>query len=216
MAQLLGPTPPLLRLVTGAGDWWTRAQDGRYELARVTGDGFVYNLDGTKTANPIAAHAWDWDSSTWPPPADQNFVGRWWLILYAPVNVPYATTNDGTFNSPGICGDFWNDPTTQSPDPGPWAGTIGTNSPAALVERVFSLIGQRHVPGFECSHVIVAFDQTQFAPDGSSVLPGGALGTAYPDGNWGHHGKPSSGEWIVARNSTAEYWRYPREGDHLT
>lgn len=203
LAGILGPTPPLMRVFQlQGGDWWTRNQDGSYVHQRHTGDGRRYNLDGTTTPDATVAVLVDWDSATVPPPADQGQAGRWGIVIYAPLNTPYGTTDDGTFDDPGIVGDLWNDPTTQGPDPGPWAGTVGTNAPICLVDLVRSVVAQRSMVGFACCYVVIAFDPDSFNPDGSSS-------GAYPtDGTWGHHTKfvAFANTRIPARLGTAEYW----------
>lgn len=201
LAGVLGPTPPLMRIFQlSGGDWWTRLQDGTYLFQRADGSGKRYNTDGTVEPDTTTTVVVDWDSTTDPPPADQGAPGRWGLIMYAPINTPYGTVDDGTFNAPGTVGDFWNDPTTQTPDLWPWAGTVGTNAPIVLVELVRTVIDQRAMVGFLCSYIIIAFDPDSFAPDGSSGV--------YPDGSWGHHSKYDAGtnKRIPARLDTAEYW----------
>lgn len=215
LAGALGPTPPLMRIVNGAGDWWTRFQDGHYELAKVDGSGLTWNLDGTITANGIVVVAWNWDGLTAPPPVDAGFLGRWWLILYEPLNTPYGTLGPYTFNDGAVFGHVWNSVTTTGPEPSPWAATFGTNAPAALVTIIFNVILQRQCSGFMCNHVLIALDPNSFKPDGTSTLPAGALGTAYPDGHWGWGTKydSSTHSRIISRNSTAIYWRMPSDID---
>lgn len=204
-----GQLAPLMRIVATDGSWWTRYPSGVYELARVNGEGFTYNADGTTTPLATAAHAWDWDSATVPATLDQGFVGRWWLILYMPINTPYGTAFADTFQDGDVFGHQWNSHTALGQEPDPWAATWGSNAPSALVALVFGVITQRQVVGFQCSHVIYASDPASFAPDGSSAAP--ALGTTYPDGHWGWSSKYDSGTntRIIARNSSAVYWRLP-------
>lgn len=216
LAGILGPTPPMMRVVNAAGDWWTRHPSGVYELARVSGLGVTYNLNGTtSSATPsFAAQAWNWDSSTVPPPVDVGFAGRWWLILYLPINAPFGTTfAPDTFSSGAVFGHQWSSDTTTGQEPDPLAATFGTNAPSVLVSKVFDVIGQRQCAGLQCSHVIVASDPTSFAPDGSSSAP--AYGSAYPDGTWGWATRYDSASHarIMARNPTAEYWRFPSDVD---
>lgn len=214
IAGVLGPTPPLLRIVNRSGDWWTRATDGHYELVRTSGKGLTYALDGTATANPTVARAWDWDSTTSPPTPTQGDAGDWWLVVYEPLNDPYGTSGPYTFNSGYQLAHPWDsrlgDPfygATGAPE-NPDAATWGTNAPSKLVSLIFAVIKQRQTVGYNCDHVIVATDATQFAPDGSSVLPAGALGSAYPDGSWGWDSATSlAGAVTITRNSTAIYWR---------
>ena len=214
LARALGPSPPLMRIVTSGGAWYTREQDGTYLYQTVAGTGFSLDAQGNATHDTTVAHAWYWDGITLPAPPDKSDFSRAWLILYPPVSVPYLTTTDGTAMDPGRAGDLWNDPTAdvevigQPSIVNPWAGTCGSNAPLCLVELIRSVIQQRGCAGFRMAWIVVAFDATQFAPDGSSTLPGGVAGTAYPDGLWGWHTKYDSGtnSQIVARNATAEYW----------
>lgn len=211
LAGVLGPTPPLMRAIyLDSSDWWTRYQDGHYELIRANGTGYTYNLDGTTSANTTHAQAVDWDSQTLPAPPDKGYVGRWILILYMPVNTPYGTTGPYTFNSGAVFGHLWNDLHNVEPaDPWPDVATFGTNSPAKLVDLVLGVVKQREAAGFRCVWVVIATDPASFNPDGSSTLPAGALGSAYPNGTWGWDGRLSGGQWVTARNSTAIYWRMP-------
>lgn len=201
LAGILGPTPPLMRIVNRQGEWWTRYQDGSYTQHHVTLPCMHYALDGTTSIVSGHAHAWDWDSATEPPPVTQGDPGDWWLILYAPLNTPYGTITDQTFDAPGIVGDLWNDPTTQAFAPSPWAGTVGTNAPIVLVDLIRSVIAQRACAGFRCLWIVVAFDPDSFEPLGTSAA-------AYPDGHWGQHSKFDSGTnaRIPARLDSAEYW----------
>lgn len=216
LAQVLGPTPPLMRAVNRNGDWWTRYQDGHYDFARTSGLGLTFNLDGTTSLLSTVAHAWDWDSASHPTPPTAGELGDWWLILYEPLEPPYGTTTDLTFNDPGQFADLWNSPVG---DPGfgapgaaqnPWGGTFGTNAPYALVELVRAVIGQRQTAGFNCLWIIIATDPASFSPDGSSSP--GASRTAYPDGTWAWHTTWDAGSntRVVARLKTAEYWLGPR------
>jgi hypothetical protein len=204
LAGVLGPNPPLMRLVNRAGDWWTRNQDGTYLLQRVDGTGRLYNADGTTTPDATMAQPWNWDLyNTNPKPGNWQDPGDWYLILYAPLDTPYGTQTDLTFDDPGIVGDLWDDPTTQGPDPGPWAGTVGTNTPICLVELIRSVVAQRSTVGFQCTWIVIANDSNSFKPDGSST------GTnPYPDGWWGYHTRFDAGTntMVIARNPTAEYW----------
>lgn len=208
-----GAPAPLMRMIfLDNSNWWTREQDGTIRLDRPGADGFVYNLDGTTTRSSVFAKSVSWDNATDPPPPDQGFVGRWVLVIYRPVNAPFGTDDDKTFNDPGICGDLWNAPTTPEPsDPWPDAGTIGTNAPAKLVDVVRGVVKQREAVGFRCIWIIIAGDPASFNPDGSSAAP--AYGSAYPDGSWGWDTKYDAGTntRVISRNPNAEYWRMPDE-----
>jgi hypothetical protein len=212
LAGVLGPNPPLMRLVNRNGDWWTRNQDGSYDFVRTSGQGLHFTAAGVASANGTMAAAWDWDGSTAAPAPGQWLAGEWWLLLYDPLDTPYGTSGPYTFNSGAVLGHVWNDiQSYPAISPNPWAATWGTNSPSCLVSLVFAVIAQRATVGLHCNHVIVCTDASQFAPDGSSSLPAGALGTAYPDGTWGWDCKTAQdGTVTITRNSTAIYWRFPR------
>jgi hypothetical protein len=133
-----------------------------------------------------------------------------------PVDSPYGTLTDQTFNDVGQCADLWNSP-VGSPAFGavgaaqnPWGGTIGTNAPYCLVELVRGVIAQRQTAGWACLWIIIATDPASFAPDGSSTA--GSSRSAYPDGTWGWHTTYDSGTNTrpAARLKTAEYWLGPR------
>lgn len=216
LAGVLGPTPPVMRIVTNNGDWWTRYQDGHYELARTNGAGFSWNA-GNTSGNPngvvsTMAQAWDWASTSVPATPIGTSPGDWFLVVYMPLDTPYGTMSDGTFGDPGTCSDNWNDPTPQTiPNLSPWAGTVGTNAPRALVELVRGVVGQRQTAGFACRWICVATDPASFNPDGSSTA--GSSRTAYPDGTWGWHTvyDPTSNTCEIARLQTAEYWQGPSD-----
>ena len=218
LAGILGPTPPLMRIVNGHGDWWTRFQDGHLEYMTVTGLGVTYFLDGSTMPCLIPAQPWDWDSATVPAPPDQNYAGRWWLILYAPLNTPYGTLIlPWTCNSGMVCGCNWNAIQTGNPSyPGavyPWGATCGTNSPSALVSLVTFLVSQRQSCGFNNNQIIIAGDPLSFAPDGSSVIQAGdtVSRSAYPDGTWGQDTIwLSSNEQVPSRLASAVYWLGPQ------
>jgi hypothetical protein len=212
LAGVLGPTPPLMRIVNRNGDWWTRNQDGSYDLVRMSGAGIHYDPTGVASANGTVGAAWPWDTSTVPPAPGQGLAGEWWLIVYEPLNTPYGTSGPYTFNSGAVLGHVWNDlQSYPAISPNPWAATWGTNSPACLVSLIFAVIAARSTVGLHCNHVIVCTDASQFAPDGSSTLPAGALGSAYPDGTWGWDtATAQDGTMTITRNSTAIYWRFPR------
>jgi len=217
LAAVLGPNPPLMRIVNRAGDWWSRHQDGSFTFQRTTGAGlnFTADLDPLKaTPNATVAHGWDWDSVA-NPPAPPG-AGDWWLIVYTPVDPPYGVTTDGTGFDMGTGGDLWNDPSPRPLDtsgdaaPTQWQGTGGSNAPYALVEIVRRVIGQRQTVGFMCQDIIVAFDPASFNPDGSSVVTDGSR-SPYPDGTWVWNTvfDPATHTVSLTRLQTAIYWRGP-------
>lgn len=203
LAGVLGPNPPLMRIVNRQGRWWTRLQDGTLLYQTPAGDGRRYNTDGTVELDATVTVAWLWDHYTDPPVGNQDDPGDWFLILYQPLNTPYGVTNDGTFADPGKVQDTWDDPHAHGPDPGPWAGTVGTNAPACLVELIRGVAEQRACPAFRLAWIIEARNAHSFKPDGTST------GTnAYPDGHWGRSTKydPGTNTQVPSRLSSAEYW----------
>lgn len=203
LASVLGPTPPLLRIVNRHGDWWTRYQDGTYELARVLGTGLTWDLAGNATPNGISARPWAWDAPGFAPqPPDAGLTagaGEWWLITYAPLCPPYGTEPWGlTYNGCGVSNCLNADHAAGAPGiPYSDASTSGSNVSVASGASVFNVIRQRQTLGFECNTWIHAFDPASFAPDGSSSV--------YPDGSWGEVVKLSGGKWVRTRLTTARY-----------
>jgi hypothetical protein len=213
LAVILVPNVPLLRLVTSNGtltSWYTRETDGTRRLQRSDGVGSFLQPDGTAGTDTTMAQAWDWDSTTMPPPGDQGDRSGFFLVIYT--TIPYFTADDGTDIDLGLAGDFYNDPTTQldSTTQGivrsPWAGTCGTNAPWEFTERIRATADHRRAGGAVCRWIVAALDPTSFNPDGTSGAP--PAGSAYPDGTWGQSTKydATSKTRILSRNSTAEYW----------
>ena len=208
LAQQLGPTPPRMRLVTDNGtisSWYTREPDGARYLTRSDGAGFYLFPDGISAPDPTVAARFDWSSqNSNPATGDWNDHGRFFLILYAPFSL--CTATDGTFQDWGTVGDLAATPGSPCAPGSPWAGTIGTNAPVELIERLRAVIVHRRAAGNPCAWIIVAFDPASFNPDGSSPAP--AIGSAYPNGWWGFPSRYDSGTntMIQTRNGTAEYW----------
>ena len=199
-----GQTPPLLRLVTSGGNWYTRQVDGTRRLQTVAGDGFAIAPSGTITADATAAHPWDWDGSTVPPTPDHGDGTRSWLIIEWPAAGPYLAATDHTFADPGVVGDGWNDPPHGGYEGSPDAGTIGTNAPVQLVELVRSVVETQRASGYLVAYIIIVpASAAAFKPDGTSVGP-----DAYPDGHWGYCSEydTASQSRIPSRFATAEYW----------
>lgn len=197
-----GGGPPLLRMVSSAGVWWTREPDGTYRMQTTTGKGFSLDPDGTCAPDTTTAHAWDWDSASDPAPPDQGDGTRGTLLVYAPAAYPYLTDDDDTCADPGVVGDGWNDP-VGGYEGSPWAGTVGTNAPISLVENVRAVVQQRRAAGYLIPWIAICFDPNSFKPNGTST------GTnAYPDGHWGYSSKYDSGTntMVPSRLATAEYW----------
>lgn len=192
LARVLGPNPPRLRIVNAGGVWWTREPDGTLIQQTTTGTGLRFNTDGTTAPDATIAPAWDWDSlSGNPPPPGWGDPTRFWVIVYAPCNVPYLAATSGTLGDGSLVGEG-----KGTPD----AATLGTTSTIAHVELVRAVVQDWRAAGLRCSHVIIAFDPTSFNPDGSSA--------AYPDGTWGWPSKLVFLDLrLPARDLTARYWR---------
>jgi hypothetical protein len=188
LAGVLGPNPPRLRLVNPYGSWWTREPDGTFRLQTHLGNGFVLNPDGTTAPDTTIASPWDWDSLSNPPPPDQGDMGRGWIIIYAPCNLPYLKSIEGQ----------WGDGKSKYGDPDK---VIGTSATSPHVELVRGLINEWRTAGIRLSHIIVAYDPTSFDPSFAAGHAG------MPDGHWGNHGKIVAGVRVRARNPTARYTR---------
>ncbi len=199
-----GQVPCVLRLVTAGGDWYTLEANGDMLFQTVAGVGFLYSPSaGTCTLDTTAAQPWDWDSTSDPPPDDQDDGTRCFIIIYWPTAGGLLTDTDHTFDDPGVVADGWNDLTHGSYTGGPDAGTIGANAPFQLVESILGTIRQRRTAGFRCAYVAVTGDATAFLPDGTSPGP-----NAYPDGTWAWCSAydPMSNTRIPTRFAGAEYW----------
>lgn len=202
-----GQTPPRLRLVSTKGTeatWFTREPDGTVRKQSSSGIGFYLAPDGTSGIDAAAAHTWDWDSVTVPPPPDQGDDTRAWLIIEWPTCGPYLTDTDHTGADPGLAGDGWNDLTHGSYNGLPDAGTCGTNASIQMVESVRGTVEQRRCAGYLVAYIIVApASAAAFKPDGSSAGP-----NAYPNGKWGYCSTydVASNSRIPARFDGARYW----------
>lgn len=125
---------------------------------------------------------WNWDD------ADAARWARFWVIIYPTAEgLPWA--EGPTWGTPGL---VWGDPTR----------TWGTTATPQQVADVRALVRDWKPAGTRCEHIIIAFDDASFVPDGSS----GDL----PDGTWGRCSTTGSVR-ARARLSTARYWRGTRE-----
>jgi hypothetical protein len=207
LAAVLSPDPPILRVVTRSGVWWTRNTDGSFTLQTAAGLGFTYSpATGAYTGNTDVAHVFDWDSITVPAPPDQNDGTEFYVIGYMPANVPYLASDDGVCPDPGEAGDYWNDPSDVAPDGDPNAGTVGTTSPIQHVELVRRVIYQRRAAGFRCAYIVWSEDPDAFNPTGDSTP------TSIPDGTWGYDHSLSTG--LPTRFPNARYWPGVPGGEH--
>jgi hypothetical protein len=208
LAGILSPNPPLLRITNGSGDWWSRGTDGQTQQLTQRADGFLWNpTTGVVTPQAVAPHEWDWDSGdTNPAPPDRDDPLRFWVVIYAPCNLPYLADDDDTFNDEGVVDDFAADPSTSGAGASPDAGTCGTVAPWKWVELVRTLIAEWRAAGLPCAYVIVTFDPASFNPSTDSTP------TSIPDGTWGFDHVPGSGD--TTRFPNAEYIPGPPGGIH--
>jgi hypothetical protein len=233
LAGALGPDFGTLRLVYkaaaigGKTTWWSWDGTTLSYQTSVGTDGWSY-VPATGAMAPLttAAHAWDWDSETDPPPYDWLDGSRFWVICYAPLTTPavplpgptYESRNDLTFNDAGVVNDEWltptspgyvstSVPTTSSSSlligtvPDPLAGTIGLNAPQMWVESIRHVLNDFQSAACRCAYIIVSFDPDAFNPTSDSIP------TSVPDGTWGWESAfdPTSHARLVCRFVDAEY-----------
>lgn len=190
---ILSPNPPILRIVNGAGVWWQLDPDGTIHQFTHTGAGFFYSpTNGVAGNDSTVAHAWDWDSLADPHPFGWGDASRFWVIIYAPCNLPYLAAISGTVGDGRFVG---------AGSPGPEATTVGTVAPSKEVSLIRVTIEEWRAAGAACSHVIIAFDPSSFAPDGSSAV--------YPAGDFGWPCHLVGGVMASARLDSARYWVGP-------
>jgi hypothetical protein len=176
--RILSPSPPRIRLVTGAGVWYTVEPDGTRQMHTPAGTGFAITAEGVSTPLTAPAHPWDWDGSTNP--------FRAFLIVYAPTGL--IPDDEGT----------WGDGTTLWGDGVLW----GIDSTLALVEQLRSYT--RAAPaGVTIPWIIVAFDPASFDPETAGPYPAAGM----PDGSWGRYGHLVGSDYVRTRLSTARYVR---------
>lgn len=193
LQSILGPNPPLVRLVTTHGTWYTLVPDGTFIINWVNGKGLQYNPNGTVEVLAYAeAHPWDWDSTTKPAPDDIDDPFRIWAIIYLPTNAPLTATEGK-----------WGDGTTRYGDYDKCTGTSGTVSHTELLR---GLANDWRTAGVKLSHFILTFDPASFDPLLAYPDPG------LPDGYWGQHGKIATffggaQKWVRSRNPRARYVR---------
>lgn len=196
-----GQAAPVLRIVNGAGRWWTRESNGTFRFNTPAGDGFYFTPAGEAGLDTTAAHAWDWDSTTDPAPEDAGDPSRHWIIVYPPAAGEYLTSDGG---APGsvVVDAAWDHRLFGGYGGSPWAATCGSNAPISLLESIRGVVAEWRAAGFRCAYVIFAFDADAFAPDGSSTGD-----NPYPDGSWGHHTRhnTTTNEQEIARFADAEY-----------
>ncbi len=177
------PADPFLRLVTAGGDWWTITVGGAIIFQNAT-EGWSYDpTAGTLTGTLTATNGWNWDSTTLPPPPDQNDPSRFWIIVYAPCTGPYVTGDDRTTLDLGVSGDLWNAPGTPAAPFSPDMGIAGAAAPRKWMDLLRVTIVDWKAAGCACSHAILTFDPTSFSPTNDSTP------TSVPDGSWGYSTK---------------------------
>lgn len=181
------PSPPLLRVVSSAGAWWSLAEDGTLTFNTTTGLGCTFAPDGTATPNDLVAHPWDWDGTA--------SKGRIWPIIYAPCHEPFLAGIDGQYGD-GLS------PYRATPE-----GTIGTTAPRNYVELIRGVVSDWKPAGIQCPNIIIAFDPASFDP----ATPGPYPAAGMPDGTWQNFGKAvqvgDEVHWLRTRLATARYWK---------
>lgn len=181
LRDVLGPNPPLVRLVSASGYWHSIEPDGSIVFNTPTGDGgFRRSPAGVRAVEGDPAHAWNWGG-------DDPF--RTWVIIYAPANAPL--TGDG--NVFGFGRRFF----------GEVDGTIGTTATPEMVELVLGVVAEWSASGVTTPWVIIAFDPDSFDPLDT-------LDEGWPDGTWedDHVLVTVDGKLVSQPNrlSTARYW----------
>jgi hypothetical protein len=150
--------------------------DVRVRTVDARGNWYTIDRDGTRSFL-IDGAAWNWDD------ADASRWSRFWVIIY-PTAGGEPWSEGPAWGDPGL---VWGDPTRT------W-GTTATPQQVADVRRI---VRDWKPAGTRCEHIIIAFDDASFAPDGSS----GDL----PDGTWGQCSTTGSVR-AKARLATARYW----------
>lgn len=148
-----------------------------FRTVDVNGNWFSRAADGTPSVL-LKQSNWDWDAA-----ADAtNRWARFWVIIY-PTGL-------------WTVGPKWGDVGAQWGTPGRTWGSTATHDQIASVQ---SLIKDWKPAGTTCQNIIIAFDNSSFAP--STARDGSGL----PDGTWGSWAKVSGGAYVVSRLSTARY-----------
>lgn len=196
LAAILSPNPPTMRIVNGSGVWWTRDPSGNIAQYTAAGAGFFYEIDNagnaSVTAENIPAHAWDWDSGAEPPPFGFEDPTRFWVIIYAPCNLPLLAAISGLIGDGRTIGVGKG---------GPDATTVGTVAPSKEVELIRNLVFEWRAAGLRCSHFLITFGARSdyYNPDGSSP--------DYPHGDYGWPCHILSNVMSPARNTYTRFWR---------
>lgn len=208
LRAVLYPMPAKVRLVRGGlsdytggeGYWWTLDDTGlRYQASDAEGnhEGVFWPEDGSAAeVDTTEAHAWDWDSETWPSSLNPD-PSRVWAIIYAPCGGVELSNFEGQ----------WNDGLSQYGDKEALTGdayTIGTTATAPYVAAARAVCAEFKTAGVKVDHILVTFTAELFDPSS-------AAGTEnFPDGQWKYHGRivASGGghERVKARSSRARYW----------
>lgn len=139
------------------------------------GNWFSIDANGNKTTN-INSGNWNWDSVPSPRWA------RFWVIIY-PVGGTNPWAKQGKFGH-GL--KF-----------GAPIGTLGTTATADQIAGIKSIIREWKPLGTRCEWVIIAFDSTSFAPDGTNG----------PDGNYDKWSKVVGTTRVKSRLTSARYWK---------
>lgn len=144
----------------------------RVRTVDARGNWYTLDRDGSRSFVPAAGN-WNWDD------ADASRWARFWVIIY-PTADGLPWTEGPTWGEAGLT---WGEATRT------W-GSTATPQQVADVRRI---VRDWKPAGTRCEHIIIAFDDASFAPDGSN----GDL----PAGTWAR---------ATERLATARYWRGTR------
>ena len=149
--------------------------DVRIRTVDARGNWFTREANGT-TSYLLNQNNWNWDG------AASTRWARFWVIIY-PTAAGEPWNGDQTWGQVGLT---WG-------SEGSGGATWGTSATVGEVETVRRIVREWKPAGTRCEHIIIAFDDASFAPDGSSL--------DLPDGTWASAGN---------RLATARYWRGTR------
>jgi len=124
---------------------------------------------------------WDWSGA---PATDWS---QFWVVIYPP---PALWTAGPVWGAAALWGGAW----------GTAGYTWGSTATPDQVASVRSIVREWKPAGTLCVNIIIAFDAASFDPSGA---PGAPL----PDGTWSSDAIVVGGTSVVARNTTARYWK---------
>jgi hypothetical protein len=149
--------------------------DVRVRTVDARGNWYTIDRDGTESFVRDQGH-WDWGG------AGASRWARFWVIIY-PTSAGLPWNEGPVWGAPGL---VWG---SEGPDGPTW----GTSATVSEVEGCRRIVKEWRPDGTRCEHIIIAFDDASFEPDGSSL--------DLPDGTWAS---------TANRLSTARYWRGTR------